>query len=127
MTLNRRTALKLGAAALAAPVVLRAHDALASSGSVKVLAWQDYIQPNIAEKFEADTGITLDLTTYGSNDEAESTIRAAGGKGFDIVFPSITTAAGYLDESGDSYVAAIAAESAVAAVSAVTTVFPASA
>ncbi len=110
MTLNRRTALKLGAAALAAPVVLRAHDALASSGSVKVLAWQDYIQPNIAEKFEADTGITLDLTTFGSNDEAESTIRAAGGKGFDIVFPSITNAAGYLDENGDSYFAAIPAE-----------------
>ena len=53
MMFSRRTALQLGTAALAAPMVLRAHDALASSGSVKVLAWQDYIQPNIAEKFEA--------------------------------------------------------------------------
>ena len=110
MTITRRSALKFTAAAVAAPVVLRAHDALASSGSVKVLAWQDYIQPNIAEKFEADTGIKLELTTFGSNDEAESTIRAAGGKGFDIVFPSITNAAGYLDPNGDSYFAPIPAE-----------------
>lgn len=116
MTITRRSALKFTAAAVAAPVVLRAHDALASSGSVKVLAWQDYIQPNIAEKFEADTGIKLELTTFGSNDEAESTIRAAGGKGFDIVFPSITNSAGYLDPNGDSYFAPIPGEVNVAAV-----------
>lgn len=105
MTITRRTALKLSGAAVAAPAILRAHDALASSGSVRVFAWQDYIQPNIAEKFEADTGITLDLTTYGSNDEAESTIQANGGKGFDVVFSSITNAPGYIDDSGESYFA----------------------
>lgn len=109
MNMNRRTALTLTASALAAPLILRASDALASSGSVKVLAWQDYIQPNIAEKFEADTGISLELSTFGSNDEAESTIRANGGKGFDIVFPSITNASGYIDDNGDSYFAPVPA------------------
>jgi spermidine/putrescine transport system substrate-binding protein len=109
MALSRRSALQLGTAALAAPMILRATDALASSGSVKVLAWQDYIQPNIAEKFEKDTGIKLELTTYGSNDEAESTIRAAGGKGFDVVFPSITNASGYIDDKGESFFDAIPA------------------
>lgn len=103
MTISRRTALKMTATAVAAPVVLRAHDALAASGTVRVLAWQDYIQPNIAEKFEADTGITLELTTFGSNNEAESTISSAGGKGFDVVFPSITNAPNYLDSDGNSY------------------------
>lgn len=107
MTMSRRTALQLGVAAVASPLVLRASDALASSGTVKVFAWQDYIQPNIAEAFEAETGITLDLTTFGSNDEAESTVRANGGKGFDIVFPSITNSTNYIDESGQSYFAAV--------------------
>lgn len=107
MTFSRRNAMKLTAAAVAAPMVLRATDALASSGAVKVLAWQDYIQPNIAEKFEADTGIKLELTTFGSNDEAISTVRANGGKGFDIVFPSITNAGGYLDDNGDSFFAPV--------------------
>ena len=103
MKLTRRTAIRLGASAVAAPMVLRAHDALAQSGTVRVLAWQDYIQPNIAEKFEADTGITLELTTFGSNTEAESTIRSAGGSGFDVVFPSITNVPNYLDDDGNSY------------------------
>ncbi|MDD8021957.1 MAG: extracellular solute-binding protein [Paracoccaceae bacterium] len=116
MSITRRTALKLTTTALAAPMILRASDALASSGSVKVLAWQDYIQPNIAEKFEADTGIKLELTTFGSNDEAESTIRANGGKGFDIVFPSITNSASYVDGNGDSYFAAVPADVNVGAV-----------
>ncbi len=116
MALSRRSALKLGTAALAAPMILRATDALASSGSVKVLAWQDYIQPNIAEKFEKDTGIKLELTTFGSNDEAESTIRAAGGKGFDVVFPSITNAAGYIDANGESFFAEVPAAVNTAAV-----------
>jgi spermidine/putrescine transport system substrate-binding protein len=110
MSVNRRSVIKMSSAVLATPLILRATDALATSGSVKVLAWQDYIQPNIAERFEAETGITLDLTTFGSNDEAESTIRSAGGRGFDIVFPSITNSAGYLDEDGESYFAEIPAE-----------------
>jgi spermidine/putrescine transport system substrate-binding protein len=110
MLFNRRSLLKSTAAVLAAPLVLRAHDALASSGSVKVLAWPDYIQPNIAEKFEADTGITLELTTFGSNDEAESTIQANGGRGFDVVFPSITNAANYIASDGSSYFAEVPAE-----------------
>ena len=41
MIITRRSVIKSGAAALAAPIVLKANDALASSGSVEVLAWQD--------------------------------------------------------------------------------------
>ena len=110
MTMNRRTALRLGAAGLAAPALLRPAFAQSSSGTVRVLAWQDYIQPNIAEAFEAETGITLELTTFGSNDEAESTVRAAAGRGFDVVFPSITNGPNYVDESGESYFAPVPAE-----------------
>ena len=110
MKFTRRSALQLTGGAVAAPVILKANDALASSGSVKVFAWQDYVQPNIAEKFEADTGIKLELTTFGSNDEAESTVRANGGKGFDVVFPSITNSANYVDDSGDSFFATVPAD-----------------
>ena len=80
--LSRRTALKGAAAAIAAPAVLRAHDALSSSGQVNVFAWGDYIQDNMIEKFEADSGITINLSTFGSNDEAEQKLKASGGSGF---------------------------------------------
>jgi spermidine/putrescine transport system substrate-binding protein len=94
---TRRSALLTGAAAVAAPAVLRATDALSSSGTVKIFVWQDYVAPNLAEKFTKDTGIALEMTTYGSNDEAISTLKANGGKGFDIIMPSITNRQGYED------------------------------
>lgn len=99
MRLARRTLLKGAVATLAAPAILRAHDALASSGTVRVFSWIDYVPPEIAEKFEKQTGIKIELTTYGSNDEAQSTIQAAGGKGFDVIFPSITNRAGYENDA----------------------------
>ncbi|RED54182.1 extracellular solute-binding protein [Aestuariispira insulae] len=95
MTFTRRTVLKGAAAAVAMPAVLRAHDALASSGQVNVFAWGDYVQDNMIQKFEAATGIKVNLSTFGSNDEAENKLRAAGGKGFDVIFPSVTNGPSY--------------------------------
>ncbi len=84
-TLTRRSLLAAGTAALAAP--LFARRALASSGEVNVFAWGDYFQPNIVEAFESATGIKVNVSTYGSNEEAASKLRAAGGTGFDVIFP----------------------------------------
>ncbi len=98
MGISRRSILKSVAAtsaAVAAPAVLRASDALASSGQVNVFAWGDYIQANMSEKFEKDTGIKINLSTYGSNDEAVQKLKAAGGKGFDVIFPSVTNGPQY--------------------------------
>jgi len=93
MSITRRSMLKGSAAAstlLAAPAILKAGDALASSGQVNVFAWGDYIQQNMIDKFEGDTGISINLSTYGSNDEAVQKLKAAGGKGFDVIMPSVT-------------------------------------
>lgn len=95
MKISRRTVLQGTAAAVAMPAVLRAHDALASSGQVNVFAWGDYIQQNQIDKFQGDTGIKINLSTYGSNDEAEQKLKAAGGKGFDVIFPSVTNGNNY--------------------------------
>ncbi len=94
---DRRFVLKAAAASLAAPALLRSRDALASSGSVNVFAWGDYIQENQIKYFEDKTGIKVNLSTYGSNDEAQQKLKAAGGKGFDVIFPSVTNVVGYRD------------------------------
>ena len=90
---TRRNLLKSAAAAgvvaVGAPAVVR--KAFAASGEVNVFAWGDYIQPNIVEAFEANTGIKLNLSTFGSNEEQQNKLRAAGGKGFDVIFPSVDT------------------------------------
>lgn len=90
---SRRTLLKGAAAAggIAATMPFIIRRSLASSGEVNVFAWGDYIQDNIIDAFEKKTGINVNLTTFGSNEEAVSKLRAAGGKGFDLIFPSVDT------------------------------------
>ena len=92
-----KSATAMGVAASTGPWVIK--DAFSSSGTVNVFAWGDYIQPNMVSAFEKKTGIKINLSTYGSNDEAEQKLRAAGGKGFDIVMPSVTNRANY--DEGD--------------------------
>jgi spermidine/putrescine transport system substrate-binding protein len=99
---SRRTALKRGAAVAAlvgtGPIFVKNAFA-ASSGSVSVYAWMDYIQPNIVEAFEKASGIKVNLATFGSNDEAEQKTKASQGKGFDVIFPSVTNRGNYEDPS----------------------------
>ncbi|MCK0198598.1 extracellular solute-binding protein [Ancylobacter sp. 6x-1] len=97
---SRRDVMKAGAFALAAPAVLRAHDALASSGSVNVYAWGDYFDKNtLLADFTNASGVKVNLSTYGSNEEAENKLRAAGGKGFDVIFPSVDTGPNYYKDN----------------------------
>ena len=90
---NRRTFLKgavaTSAAAVVSPFFIR--ESMASSGEVNVFAWGDYIKQNMVDAFEKDSGIKINLSTYGSNEELQSKLKASGGKGFDLVFPSVDT------------------------------------
>lgn len=103
MTMSRRSVLKTGLAAgafIAAPAVLRSHDALASSGEVNVAAWGDYFDKNtVLADFTKATGIKVNLTTFGSNEEIENKLRAAGGKGIDMLFPSVDTGPNYYKDN----------------------------
>ena len=98
---SRRTLLKGAAAAggiaVTMPFIIR--QSLASSGEINVFAWGDYIKDNIKDAFEKKTGIKVNLTTFGSNEEQQSKLRAAGGKGFDLIFPSVDTRPEY--DEGD--------------------------
>lgn len=107
MPLSRRRFVAASAATLAAPAVLRDPAFGQSSGQVDVFTWGDYLQPNMIDRFESETGIKLNVSTYGSNDEAEQKLKAAGGKGFDVIFPSITNVVNYYDESQNLLLAAI--------------------
>lgn len=90
-----KTSLMAGVGALSMPYI--AKGALASSGEINVFAWGDYIKENMAEAFTKKTGIKINVSTYGSNEEAQNKLRAAGGKGFDIIFPSVDTRPDYDD------------------------------
>jgi len=98
--LSRRGLLKTAAAGAfvaAAPAIVR-RSALASSGELNLYSWSDYVYPEMIESFEAETGIKLNLSTYGSNDEVLNRLRAARGEGFDVVMPSITYTPAWVEQ-----------------------------
>jgi spermidine/putrescine transport system substrate-binding protein len=64
--------------------------ALASAQQVlNLYNWGNYTSPELLAKFEAETGIRVNVTDYDSNDTALARVRQ-GGHGFDIVVPSDT-------------------------------------
>jgi spermidine/putrescine transport system substrate-binding protein len=93
--MRRRSILGVTAAAattLMMPAIIRPARA---AGTLSVFAWGDYMEAfktdGIVKKFEDATGIKVELSTYGSNEEAQNKLKASGGKGFDILFPSVDT------------------------------------
>lgn len=92
-----RRSLLAGAAALgvAAPFVSRR--AFAQSGTVNIFAWAGYLSDEMLAAFEAQTGIRPVYTPYGTNDELLNQLRAAGGRGFDVIWPTVDRIPNYVE------------------------------
>lgn len=89
--LHRRTLLKTGAAAgagLAMPALV-SSSVLASSGEINIMMWSDYLPESFTKAFTEKTGIKLNFTGIGSNDEILNKMKATNGQGFDIVTPTV--------------------------------------
>jgi spermidine/putrescine transport system substrate-binding protein len=77
----------LGAAAAVGPWIISPR-ALASSGELNILMWSDYLPPEFLEAFQSETGITVNYTGIGSNEEIINKLKATKGRGFDICSPT---------------------------------------
>ncbi len=89
---SRRSILKgaaaLGAVGLVAPAFVR--KAFSSSGELNWFTWEDYAPKPLVERFEKDTGIKLNVTTFSSNEDQLNKLKAAGGgAGWDMASPSV--------------------------------------
>lgn len=86
---SRRLVLKAGAAAgavaVTGPYVVRG--ALAA-GEVNILMWSDYLPESFTKAFEEKTGIKINFTGIGSNEEIINKLKATQGEGFDICSPT---------------------------------------
>ena len=74
------------AAAAAGPWIVR--DARSSSGLLNLMMWSDYLPPSLIKGFEKETGITVNHLPYGSDAELINRLKAAKGRGVDIVSPT---------------------------------------
>lgn len=96
---NRRALLRAaaatGLASVAAPAALRR--AWAQSGEVKIFAWAGYVSDDMLKAFEAKTGIKPVRTEYGTNDELLNQLKATGGSGFDLIWPTVDRVPNYVE------------------------------
>ncbi|MCI2399156.1 polyamine ABC transporter substrate-binding protein [Aliiroseovarius subalbicans] len=70
-------------------VALAMGASAATAEEVRVYNWSDYIDEELLEQFEADTGIELIYDVFDSNEVLETKL-LAGGSGYDVVVPSGT-------------------------------------
>jgi spermidine/putrescine transport system substrate-binding protein len=76
-----------GAAAAVGPWII-SPKALASSGEVNILMWSDYLPPGFMKAFTEKTGIAVNFTGIGSNEEIINKMKATKGRGVDICSPT---------------------------------------
>ena len=70
-------------ALLAMTAVARAQD----KGALNIYNWNDYIDPQTIERFQAETGIRVRYDVYDSNETLDAKLRA-GHSGYDLVVPT---------------------------------------
>ncbi len=95
---NRRTVLKGTAAAVgvaaAGPFVIR--DAYAA-GTVNAIVWTNYLTDDFLKGFEKKTGIKVNVTPLGSNEELLNKMKASKGRGFDVITPTLNRKGQWID------------------------------
>ncbi len=88
--ISRRSVIKgavtAGVVAATGPWIVK--DAFSSSGEVNILMWSDYLPKKFIADFKSETGITINYTGIGSNEEIVNKMKATKGQGFDIISPT---------------------------------------
>ena len=59
----------------------------AGSGELNLYNWTDYIDPALLKRFESETGITVNLDNFDSNETLLAKLQA-GGANYDVIVPS---------------------------------------
>ena len=76
-----------GAVALFAPAYVR--NALSSSGEINVMFWSDELPEDLLKSFTEKTGIKVNFTGFGSNEELLNKMKSTKGEGFDVISPTL--------------------------------------
>lgn len=58
-----------------------------NGGELNLYNWTDYISPDLLKRFESETGITVNLDNFDSNETMLSKLQA-GGASYDVIVPS---------------------------------------
>lgn len=60
----------------------------ADNGELNIFVWTEYVPDSVFEKFEEETGIKCNISTYSSNEDMLSKVKSEAEGTYDIVLPS---------------------------------------
>ncbi|WP_120497649.1 extracellular solute-binding protein [Kiloniella sp. EL199] len=83
MDLQKRNTLIAGITA----TIIACTSPASADGDLFIYNWTDYTAPDLITKFESETGISVTLDTYDTNETLLAKLKS-GAKGYDIVVPS---------------------------------------
>ncbi|HMB77697.1 MAG TPA: twin-arginine translocation signal domain-containing protein, partial [Kiloniellaceae bacterium] len=59
-----------------------------AAAELNVMMWSDYLPQEFLDAFKEETGITINHTGIGSNEEILNKMKATKGRGFDLISPT---------------------------------------
>lgn len=59
-----------------------------SAGQLNVFVWTEYVPDSVFKKFESETGIKVNVSTYSSNEDMLAKVKSEAAGTYDIVLPS---------------------------------------
>lgn len=62
--------------------------ASAENGELNIFVWTEYVPESVIDKFEEETGIKVNMSTYSSNEDMLSKVKSETAGAYDIVQPS---------------------------------------
>ena len=71
-----------------------------TGGVLRILTWEGYAPEELVEKFTKETGIKVEITYIGDNNELIAKMAATKGVGFDLVSPTLNYVATAQDQFG---------------------------
>jgi spermidine/putrescine transport system substrate-binding protein len=77
----------LAAAASVVAIALTAGTSLAA-GKIVISNWDGYMPADLPERFQAATGIEVEVALHATNEEIMGKVVAGGGRGYDVLFVS---------------------------------------
>jgi len=83
---GRSAGVALAVSGLSDFLVSRSAAGQTGSGTVVVMAWENYVHPEIQKRFHAATGITIRGIPADSDQDMFTKLKAGGGEQYDIVF-----------------------------------------
>ncbi len=65
-----------------------ATSASAGSGELNLFVWTEYLPDSVVEKFEKETGIKVNVSTYSSNEDMLAKVKSETAGAYDVLQPS---------------------------------------